>query len=327
MQQSFYREALKTSWQLAWQHKLLWLFGFFAAFLGQMGVLELLTKVWHSAQNLGVYPYWWTLPKVIGLSWLAQPLALDIETWTWLIWLALVLAIMGIFWIFVAVVSQGAVVRAAAQYDAKKTLPSTSTSWQAGIKHFWRLLFINLIKKVLLLLLSGAVGWGAWQAFGGNHFWQIGLFLVLFLLAAGVGLIISFLAVYAANYVVVEEYGLGKALFSAYELFKDHWFVSLEIGLIVLATNVAMIVAVVAGFLIIFLPTLFLWGLTILFANPVFWIFGLVVSGFVFAVFAAWLISMFSIFSISIWTYLFTKMHKNGIKSRLVHHLTWHENK
>ncbi|KKQ27080.1 MAG: hypothetical protein US42_C0015G0023 [Candidatus Magasanikbacteria bacterium GW2011_GWC2_37_14] len=327
MQKSFYREALKNSWQLASQHKLLWIFGFFAAFLGQMGVLELLTKVWHAAQNLGVYPYWWLLPKILAVSWLAHPLSFDIETWTWLFWLVFVFVAFGIFWIFVSVVSQGAVVRAAAQFDTKKTLPSTSAGWQAGVKHFWRLLLINIIKKVLLLLLAAVVGWGAWAVFSSGSFWQVGLFLLAFLLATIVGLVISFLAVYAANYVVVEEYSLGKSLLFAYELFKAHWFVSLEIGLIVLGVNIVFIVGLLLGFFVIFLPTLFLWGLTILFSNPSFWIFGLVVSGFLYILFAALATAVFSIFSISIWTYLFTKMHKTGIKSRLIHHLTWRGSK
>ena len=44
-----YTDAIRAGWHLAWHHKSLWIFGLFAAFLGQMGIVELLCNTVYGA--------------------------------------------------------------------------------------------------------------------------------------------------------------------------------------------------------------------------------------------------------------------------------------
>lgn len=324
MHEPLYAQALRHSWQLAWQHKFLWIFGMFAALLGQMGLMELLSKMWLASSDYTLYPHWLAWPKLFQLAWIQSPsFIFSADNWVWLVYLALVFLGCILFLVFVSVVSQGAIIKASA-HSAKTRMffPSITQSWHAGVKHFWRLLLLNVIRKILLVLLAVGVGYGALNFVITESLGGALLFLVLFILAALVGMVLSFLLIYAGSYVVVEDYKLGKALAAAWELFTSHWLVSFEVGLIVLLLNLLLAAAVVFGFIILFFPTLLMWVIAAWYANYVLWIVGLGLGLILFLLFMILAGSIFSVYTTSVWTYLFVKMHKVGIKSRLMHWLS-----
>ena len=55
MKESIYIHATKKAWHFTWEHKTLWFFGAFAAFLGQFGIMEFLGKVGIQKGNSGYY--------------------------------------------------------------------------------------------------------------------------------------------------------------------------------------------------------------------------------------------------------------------------------
>jgi len=319
MKEPLYRQALSHSWALAWQHKLLWVFGLFAAFLGQMGLMDLLSKVGSAATNFGFFPYWLTLPRVARESAAVSSFTLSYDIWVWFVWLLVVLLGLGLLLIFVSVVSQGALIRAAANSAKHKKLPDVGEAWQAGTKHFWRLFFINLLKKAIFVLLALFVGWATVAVILEASVLEIGIFLLLFILATLVGMVVSFLAVYAAAYVIVEEYSFGKALSAAWHLFTSHWLVSFEVGLVVLVLNVVLAAITVFGFLVFFFPTLLMWFVAALIGSAALWLAGVVVGLVLFLLFILCIGAIFSVFTTSVWTYLFMKMHHEGVKSRILH--------
>lgn len=318
MREPLYRQALRQSWQLAWQHKLLWLFGLLAAFLGQMGLMDLFGKIASSVSNFGFFPYWLTLPRA-AKQMAGGGFSLPPDALAWLVWLIVFLAGIGLALVFASVVSQGALIRAAADWSKHQRLPVVSEAWQAGVKHFGRLFFINLIKKAVLVVLALFVGWAAVAVILQAAAWEIGLFLLLFVLAALVGMVVSFLTVYAAAYVVVEEYSLGRAWGAAWRLFTSHWLVSVEVGLIVLLLNLAVAAIVLFGFLVFFFPMLLMWFLAVVIGSSWLWLAGIAVGVLFFTLFIMLTGAVFSVFTISVWTYLFMKMHRPGITSRLLH--------
>ncbi|HLD31784.1 MAG TPA: hypothetical protein VJB37_02720 [Patescibacteria group bacterium] len=315
MKAPLYRQALADGWQLAKSHHSLWLFGLFAVFLGQMGLLELLTRVTVAAGNRSVFPLW--LSGEINLS--LAGYSLPLVSWSWFIWLLFTVIGFSLLFIFVSVVSQGALIQASARWAENKSLPLAGQAWQTGIKHFWRLFFLNVFKKIVICLLGLIVAAATVNAlinFTGASF---SLFVVLFLLCVLVGMVVSFLTIYAAGYVVVEEYGLGHALFAAWQLFIRHWLVSIEVGLIILALNVVVSLVVMAGFFICYLPTVISWFIAVVTINPALWQAGMIVGSILFMLFVFFVGSVFTVFVVSVWTDLFMKMHRHGIISRLVH--------
>lgn len=321
MHEPLYRQALRNSWQLAWQHKLLWLFGFFALFLGQMGLIELFGKVLTSSQEWGFYPYWVVVPTTIInlLSLAGSSLYLSADVLVWSAWLILILLGLGIMGLFVAVASQGAIIKAAAQFAKKDKLPDTNEAWQAGTKHFWRLLVVNIIRKLVLILVAYWVGWSLFLVVGTSTVSQSMVFLLIFVLAVILGMIFSFLTIYAAGYIVVEDYGLLEALVASGKLFIKHWLVSFEVGIIILLANIVLGLVTIAGFLLLLLPTILLWFVGTLLGANIIWVFGIVLAVVIFLVFIAFLGSVFSVFVTSSWTYLFMKMHHEGVVSRILH--------
>ncbi|MFZ2189583.1 MAG: hypothetical protein WA057_04515 [Candidatus Magasanikiibacteriota bacterium] len=319
MKTPLYREAITHSWQLVWKHKMLWLFGLFAAFLGQMGLMDLLSNVGFASSDYALYPSWLAWPQLLKSLYGNSGLSLPFEGWIWLIWLVVILLGLFIFFLFTAVVSQGALVYSSDKFFKSKKLPSTSTAWHVGVKHFWRIFFLNLFKKVVMVLLAVVVGYGTWNFVVGASGWSVVLFLLIFLLAVLVGLVLSFLVIYAIGYIVIEEYSLRESLEAAWMLFVDHWLVSIEVGLLVLFLNIILGAVVFLGFWVLFLPVLAIWFFGVVSGSAFLGVAGFFVGLSLFVLFIVWVGSIFSAFTTSIWTYLFVKMHREGLTSRILH--------
>jgi hypothetical protein len=148
---------------------------------------------------------------------------------------------------------------------------------------------------------------------------------LVFLLAVLVGMIISFLVIYTASYIVVEDYKLGKALHSAWNLFLNHWLVSLELAFIVLLINFVVGILVLFLFLFLFLPMLFVWFVAV--AISIYWLalIGLFLGMLFFLLSIIFVGSIFTVFTTSIWVYMFTHMHKTGVISHLLHWGSFHK--
>ena len=319
MKGPLYRQALSHGWNLAWQHKFLWVFGLFAAFLGQMGLLELFTKVSFISSKY-TYPDWVSWPQVFrdlfsGFGYFS----LNFDGWDWLGALLLLLVGLCVASVFLSVVSQGALIESAAKATKSKKLPKIEAAWHVGVVHFWKLFFLNFIKKVTMVLLAMVLGYATINFVLAVSFQSFILFLLIFLLVGLVGLVLSFLVIYAAGYIVVEKYSWLRAVESAWRLFLDHWLVSIEVGLLVLVLNILLGVVVLLGFWVVFVPVLVVWFIATVSANTALWIAGLFAGVVIFLAFVIWVGSVFSVFITSIWTYLFMKMHKHGIVSRVLH--------
>ena len=320
MHEPTYRQALKASWRLAWNHKILWIFGLFAAFWGQMGLMDLLSKLTLSSSYLGFSPVWWMTPRIWFNTSLYNQLGFNNSTWIWLIWLGVLLLGMLALLIFMSISSQGTIIKSASKMVKSDDLPDLEKAWQAGTKHFWRLLFLNVFKKIILVCLGFFLGALAVLLTFVNSGLNILFFIILFIILAGVGMIISFLAVYAAAYVVVENYKLFEAIGAAWKFFTKHWLVSIEVGLIVLVLNVALTIVAVAGLFLVFFPSLLFWLGAVILSSQLLVLIGTLVGFILLTLFIFLLVAIFSVFNISIWTYLFAKMHHEGIKSRILHY-------
>ena len=322
MHTPLYRQAAHHAWKLVWKDKWLWVFGLFAAFLGQLGIAEFLTKVFFATSDVHVYL------RTVGIF-PAQVADLPdtvaaFDTRITFIWLLVVLLTLGIGMLFVAVVSHGTIIQATAQSVRRsKQLPDLGMAWHASVGHFWRLLSISVLKKLLLIGLAVVVSSAAFAALEEASVSGSLLFLITFVLSGIVGLVVSFLVVYAAGYVVVEEYPLARAIAAAWRLFVGHWLVSVEVGLLVLLFNVLAALAMFVGFVVFFLPAMLLWLLAAVVGSQMLTVLGLVLAVVLFTAFVMVLGAFFTVFTTAIWMYLFMKMHKNGIPSRIHHWLTF----
>lgn len=327
MKEPSYRQALQHGWEIMRGHKLLWLFGFFAIFAGQMGLLDLWVSLLTSADHSSALPFLLKTPQIVGVmysefaSW-----GLGFSGAMWILWIVLFFVAVKLATIYLSVSSQGALIDGAAQaVKHPKRHTDSDKAWHAGTNHFWRLFALNLSKKIVIFILAALVGFASIQVSKGSGGGDLVILVLALALAICVGMIVSFLAIYAAAYVVVENYNFHDALVSAWSLFKKHVLVSLEVSIILLIINFLVgVLAVGAGLLFVGEMTLILAG-SLVVGAPWLWYLALIIGTAVLLVFLAFCGVFLTVLTTSTWTYLFMKMHKKGIKSRILHALTPHE--
>jgi hypothetical protein len=314
--QSLYREALSASFLFSWKQKKLWVFGLLAAMLGQMGMAEFIVKVLkigstNSTAKILLFPTF-----VRSGDW---NLFVPVDVKIWAITLGLLLFGIFVFLVFAAVSSQGAIIHSVAKSVKKNKLPKMGESWHIGVHHAGRLFFINMIKKITLFIASLLIGISIFALVINFSFISFFLYLVLFVVAAIISLSVTIISIYAAGYVVVEQYKFVEAVQSAWKLFTSHWLVSIEVGIIVLFAEIAMVIFAIWGVAILFLPTMIIWFMSVLSLNSALWIAGTTIATILSSIFVMLLGSFFTVFTTSVWTYLFMKMHKVGIVSTIAH--------
>ncbi len=317
--QPLYRRALSHALEVTWRHKALWVFGLFAATLGQMGFLEFFKHMHLFGRSAGNIPLYWggfpVLRAILGARWHGVILP---EGWVWILWLLIIgVAILATF-IFVAVSSQGALIAAAAQSTLRAKLTETSTAWHVGVYHFWRLLGVHALRVIGAAGLSLAVAWSMFNALVQPEPGDLVLYLVTSVLAVVVGLILAVLTIYTAGYIVVEDYRFIPAIRAAWRLFTGHWLVSVEVGVIMVLCNLFAIFLMFFGALFFFFPAVLLWLVAVATHNVAMYTLGFLVAAVMFVLYTTILASAFTVFSTTFWTTVFMAMHRQGVKSRIL---------
>ena len=319
-------QATKNAWEFIKKEKVLMVFGIFAAFLGQFGIVDFLGRLGLITGNTEHYFRNITLIGVqLGEFMIHMTSSLESKMLADFL-LMLFLGLFSVF-IFIAVVCQGAIIYSAKQSIQKKSI-NISKAWYAGTENFWRLFFINFFKKISLTLIFMVVSLSAYAAFFIPSLENNLFFLGIFLLASFAGLALSFVAVYASIYVIAGKYTISEAFDAACVLFRDHLVVSFEIGILILVFNLFFGVFAVLGFMLFVLPAILIWFAVILIVgSKIALAAGFIASFMVFTMYLILLGAIFTVFTTYIWTYVFMKMNKVGIKSRIVHYLSYKPNK
>jgi hypothetical protein len=316
-----YRDALRAAWKCTRQHPILLLLGVFATFVGQLGILEVMTRVALVDPERMMIPWWVVMPDFITapLSTIGS-LHLSMASWVAVALFMTVCLGFCFFLLFVSIVSHGALVFAVAKtFRRIGSVPHLGMAWHVGLSHFWRLFGIYLFKKGVIFTTVSMVGFALVNGMVDATLTDLFLFILLFVLAVSVSLVVSFVCVYAVLYVVIEEYPFVGALRQAWRLFMAHRIVSLEIGLIVLLSDVVVSVLLLAFFSVVLVPTLYIWlSVVLLLSLPL-----SVISVGVIATLSLLVVvftgAIMTVFSTALWSYLFMRMHKEGIVSRVLH--------
>ena len=313
MKEPTYRQTLIYAWHAVWENKILWILGLLSVFLGQLGFSDVLGKIWSIVDaSLGAN----------GLT-LIPLLELDISGGIWsmfgIVWLAVICLSLLALLIFLAVTSQGSVIAYAANWFKTGKHSPVVKPWQKSVKHFWSILFVNIIRQVVMFVLLLGFVYGANHFFDSRTVGQGFAFALVSVLVLIVSLLISCLSVYTLCYVILDGKGLAASFKKAWRLFAEHVLVSIEVGVLLMLLNFFLVLLLVAGSFFAFLPALLIWvagGITnlVILATV-----GLVVGIVLLLLFIALVAGFFNAFTISAWVFLFMKMHKEGLASRTIH--------
>ena len=238
-----------------------------------------------------------------------------------MMWLMIFFAAAKVLFLFISTVSQGALIDANAQQGRgrKKKHIDISRAWNKGVSHFWRLLFLHLAKRMVIIMLAGIVGFALYSVVQGGGGISSIWFVVLFVLAMIVGMVLSLFVIYAAGYIVIEEYSFGDACRGAWRLFMDHWLVSLEVSFLMLIANIIVGGLAALGLVLFVGEMAVVWAGTLLIGSPIIQQIGFFFGTVLIVVYWAFLGSTLMVFTTSVWMDLFMKMHKKGITSRVLH--------
>ncbi|MFA7653758.1 MAG: hypothetical protein WCX97_01810 [Candidatus Magasanikbacteria bacterium] len=312
MYESIYRKAMTEAWHLVWRNKILWIFGLLSVMIGQFGLGDFVGKLlyWN---DKAVHPFYLFsyVSGAVGILPVAMGAKIGI------IWATLIILLLMLLAIFISVCAQGALVAAVADWYKSKKTDKLAVAWHKGVKHFWRVLSLNILEKLilgfLLIILAVAIGGLADTSVGGLLL--IGAIFALIFFGALITIVVT---IYSIGFVVVENRDLFSAMARGWRLFISHLAVSIELAVLLFFAGWTVLVFAFLGSFIVFLPSAGLWLLGGALGSSFIMWFGLIVGLILLTVMLVGSGAFFNAFTVSAWIYSFMKMKHTGITSRLV---------
>ncbi|MEI8361015.1 MAG: hypothetical protein WCG01_02720 [bacterium] len=316
---SLYRNILSQALKTSWNNKYLWFFGLFASLIGSGGfeivgqsassssetvmqIAQLLDKNFFSMQTLAN-------TKDIFVN---QPLNMAI-----LILVYLIVFAIALFVIWLATVSQVAIVKGSAMAIAKEK-HSFSSTIEIGTKKFLPVLMLNVMIKLVFVIMLFFVNLPLLiGVFSGQSTGLSFLYILVYVLVVPTLLLFSFIIKYVIAFVVLKNDDLGMAIKRSLQLFKRNWLISIEMSLL------QFVISFVVSILAILILSAMYWPVALV-ASVVMssvGIFGAISILFIAAVlaimFLAFVGAFDSTFQIAAWTGLFVELTGRGGESKL----------
>jgi hypothetical protein len=318
---SLYRNILKQAWQLSWSHKYLWFFGLFAAMIGT-GEYEIVSQSMSGVPNFGVIDTLNRLAQTNVFS--AQSVATlksfmmnDTASFVLFIAMSLLLLFVGLFILWLTIVSQGSLVHNATQIYLKKS-HDFKGGLEAGINNFWTLAGLNVIIKFVIYICLSLMSIPV--ILSSKHVGVVGLnfiYLFSFLIFIPIAVALTFVIKYAMAYRVIKGDDFFTALKRGWKLFADNWLVSLEMAFILFFitfifgfTILIVLLALAIPFLLMSLLAYYTISVG---ASSLVFALALIIGIFLVAAFG----SLITVFQISAWTGLFLELTGKGGVSKL----------
>jgi hypothetical protein len=316
MRSPLYTAVFAEAWHMMWRHKKLLWFGFLASLIGSANVFDFLVNAYYRLR-LETAPSSNVVVAVLGSileSGVADPKRVVLFSG----FLLALSVIVGLVLLYFLVSAQGALISGAANYFRNKTI-DLGVMWDQGRARFWPLFVINIIRLFILFAFLVIMAYPL-TAFVMPTYAVMGPVsgFVLILLLMILGLFVSFIALYAGMFIVLRGHSTWRSIREALSLFKDHWLVSCEVGLLMFIANFVALLAAAAVLILISIPVTVLVVLYVSYSSVMFFI-ALVVLFVILLVLLAFIWSAYTTWIVSTWTALFLHMEKGALVSRILH--------
>ena len=313
-----YRPMLKSALSITWRFKYLWFFGLFAALLGNGGAFNFGISNLDKVESQGIFlDDLKQLAKNFSptINWQAALDGIDF----WGILLFTLVLVVGIFTIWLAISSKGALVYGIGlARGGKKGL--LSQVFKKGMNKFWPVFLLQLLMTVVLYIALILISLPFWFILINtqNGIIENILIIVSFILLVPIGVILWLIVQYAIIYTVNHDQHVGEALKNACDLFRKNWIVSLETGLLLFLINVLTGLALVVVLIFIALPFIMLAILASYTAsNAFFWLVAVLgILTFVLTMFLYG--ALLNVFQTAAWVILFEKLQGGAVYSRIL---------
>lgn len=320
---SIYRDILKQSWLISWKHKHLWFFGLFASLLA-VGAEY---KIIGGAMGQDAETHWSNLKQIFTGNWFNtgffSNLVLAFKNNTGpaisLVLIMLIILAIIVFLIWMAVVSQAAIVdetKKIINNGADTPEESIKNGIISGRKHFWPVFGANILIKIVveivlvlisLPLISTMLGYGVSSA----------LYIILFIVLVPVAISFSLVMKYAIAYNVTSNTSFCDSLKNAWGLFKRNWIISVEMAFALFFISFAATVAIMLATGILAIPFIILAAAFFtLFSFAAFWSIA-VIAMIALITFIVVCGCVLSVFQTAAWTDIFLRLQKKPHESKI----------
>jgi len=247
MSEPTYRQTFSHAWKLAWHHKILWIFGLLSVLLGQFGLDNFVGQLALLGSGQALFM---TRFQSFSIAPFFQWSAV-----LWSVWLLVIIIGVLALLILMTVAAQGALIAAAGNWFKIKRPPNLAKAWHTGVAHFWRLLLVNIIKRALFLVLLLALYQAVVSLTALESVAYQAMLVLIFSAGTFCALIISATAIYASGYIVIERESALSAFRHGWDLLRRHFLASLELSIILLLVDVALIVLIATITVWFFIPS------------------------------------------------------------------------
>lgn len=314
--QSLYRDIIKRAFWITWHNRFLWIFGFFTTFLGLGGIYNFVLK-----NSLDNTVFNRLLNKALSISVSGMIITENLDKINlgnlFLLFVAMVVSAVAIaFFIWLAINSFGGLISASQILDKNKRA-SFVKSFNKGRVCFWPLLIINIIGKILIIVFLAIIGGLLSYLLIDNSISRALFYFFSSLILISVSLLITFLIIYASCFIVLKSKRTLESLREAWLLFKKNWIVSIEAAVILFFINLMAKLALIVSVVLISIPFMVL--LLLFYSASLAVMPSIIIALWIFvSIILMVLIGSFvSAFQIVAWTFIFDKINKGGLLSKL----------
>lgn len=323
---SLYRNILSQAWQVTWRNKYLWFFGLFAALLGNSGDLQIVFRALNGQEGndfidscrrfaqTGIF----SKQALINAGHLFTT---NPGTMVIMLFVCLLCLTLFVFLVWLAIVSQAAIVNDSAEIISAKKNKSAGIKpgIMTGTKYFWPVLGLNIFGRLVIFLAFILIS----QQFIAkilnlNNIAFTLIYVILFILFLVIAISFSLFIKYSIAYVVIKRNRLTESLRNGWNLFIGNWLVSVEMAIILFVVNLLVSLAIIIAVLTLTTPFVFL---ALLIGKVIsiigFWLV-LMVAAIVLLLIVMLGGAMLSTFQISAWTALFARLIGKGGESKIV---------
>lgn len=258
-----YRRIVADAWRIAWVHKHLWMFGFFATFLGLGGISEVLLGVYdRTIDTFSLAPVVGPAALIPGLDTVRAIIAFSsYPAVSLLIFLVVSLAFLAVF-VWIISVAASALIASINKIE-KGSEPTFSEGLKLGAPLFGKVFGISLLSKLIIgaaflftginlaVLLADATVTSA--------LFYLGSYVAFTIIA----LLAAVTAVYATMFAVIDGKPMDRSWSEGWKLTKEHWLINIEMAVVLLMVNIGLAVIALVAAMIVSIPLIFLFAVAV----------------------------------------------------------------
>lgn len=313
-----YRYILRDALLITWRNKFLWFLGFFVALLGNGGAYEIILKsvdrsVLKALLGGGEVPS--IISALAKLKDLVLRSASVKPVLEFVLVIVLLIILAALYFLFSSAAMTATILAVKKLRHGKIGLLE---ALRESLPHLPHVFGINVLTKILIALLVAMSAWPLGWLFLKSRLAFGAIYVLVFVVMMALGLVISFISIYAACNSVFGANHIFSAFREAWHIFRKNAIISIEMALLLFFLNLAVSIVLLA--VLVSIGGIFGLILTLLSAtklNIVFWI--VTALGVLF--FTALLVltgSFFGAFQLASWTILYTKLVRGEALSKIV---------